>query len=276
MEIHTKDAHPVPVIYGRIVEQNKKQQIRITSSSPYFAESDESAGIDNADVSVTDSKGNHHLFSCTKDGYYESLRNFGAQEGVTYHLRVEMDFDGDGEMELYEAETTVPRRAGADSAAVSSIRLMGSRHFALNLYMQDPAEEKNFYLFRFVINDTISNDKIHEYIVFDDRMFNGNYLEGVTVHYFEEATEDEEDSEARERDRDREQYMVSPGFHIRLQVDNIEEGYYNFISECSREKNGENPFFGGPPSNITTNMSNGAVGYFTGYTICELETVVPE
>jgi len=56
---------------------------------------------------------------------------------------------------------------------------------------------------------------------------------------------------------------------------NIERAYFDFISDCSRERRGENPFFGGPPSNISTNLSAGAVGCFTSFCIEEQKTVVP-
>jgi hypothetical protein len=161
----------------------------------------------------------------------------------------------------------------ADSIVVRPLTIMGFRHFALNLYLQEPADTKNFYMCKFIINDSISNDKMKEYIVFDDRMLNGTYLNGVTINYFEDAT-DEKNTEKYDEGA-LNQDLVYPGDKVILQVISIEKGYYDFINECSREKNGENPFFGGPPSNITTNISNGAVGYFSGYAIQELESVIP-
>lgn len=272
IEINTKNSDPVPIIYGYITDQNIKQYIRILSSSPYFEEIKESA-IDNADVSIADAEGENYIFNYTEDGYYESVLAFAAKENMKYHLTVELDFDKDGKTEFYEAETTIPEKVMADSIVINPLTLMGFRHFALNLYLQEPAETKNFYLCKFTINDTISNGKMDEYIIFEDRMINGTYLNGVTINYFEDATD--EKNMQRYDDDNRNQYLVSPGDKIILQVINIEEGYYHFINECVREKNGENPFFGGPPSNITTNISNGAIGYFSGYAIQELESVIP-
>jgi hypothetical protein len=36
---------------------------------------------------------------------------------------------------------------------------------------------------------------------------------------------------------------------------------------------GENPFFGGPASNIITNISNGGRGFFTTYPLSTTKTV---
>jgi hypothetical protein len=147
---------------------------------------------------------------------------------------------------------------------------MGFLHYSLNIYAQEPFETENYYLFNFFINDTISNNKVSDFIISDDLMYNGIYLNGISLRYFNDAS----DFEASGNDWDI--YLVSPGDRIRVQMLNIEKGYYNFIRECMMEKYGENPFFGGPPSNIHTNIPKGAVGYFTSYCIREKETVVPD
>ena len=272
IDINTRDSEPVIVIYGQLTDETKFQYIRITSSSPYFDQKANTV-ISDAKVMVTSSDGGKYPFISEKEGYYISERIFAVSPGVTYNLTVEVDFDKDGVMEMYEAKTTIPPMIPVDSVDVKPISIMGYRHFSLNLYMQDPPEAENFYLFRFYINDSIANNKISEYIVSDDRMFNGEYMSGISIYYFEDAT-DEKNYNTPGTDEDR-NYYANPGDKIRLQILNIEKGYCNFINESISEKYGENPFFGGPPSNITTNLSNGAIGYFTGFCIQEKRTVVP-
>ena len=272
IDIDTRNSEPVIVIYGQITDEHKSQYIRITSSSPYFDEKTNTT-VPDAIVSVTSSNGDEYSFINEKEGYYVSEKFFAAIPGVTYNLTVEVDFNKDGVMETYEAETTIPSLVLVDSVDVKLISIMGYRHYTLNIYMPDPPEEENYYLCRFLINDSISNSKISEYIATDDRMFNGQYVSGATVTYFEDSTD--EKNVAAQNSRGEGGYMAAPGDEISLQVINIEKGYFNFINECISEKYGENPFFGGPPSNITTNLSNGAVGYFTGFCVRENKTTVP-
>ena len=272
IDINTRDSEPVIVIYGIITDEYKYQYIRITSSSPYFDEKANLA-ILNAKVSVTSSTGDKILFIGEKDGYYISEKLFEGIPGVTYHLEVEVDFNNDGFTEIYEAETTIHPVVPFDSVDITLIDIMGYRHFSLNLYMYEPPETDNYYLFKFFINDSLSNNMISEFIVTEDEMYNGAYMSGISLYYFEDAT-DEKNLTAPNADVEND-YFVYPGDKIRLQVLNIEKGYYNFINECISEKYGENPFFGGPPSNITTNLSNGAIGYFSGYCIQEKNTIVP-
>ncbi len=271
IDIETRNSEPVIVIYGYLTDEYRFQYIRITSSSPYFDENTNRV-ISDADVRVKSSYGEEYQLINEKDGYYISNMKFAGIPGATYYLSVEVDFDGDGETEIYEAETTLLPIVPVDSIDVTLIDIMGYRHFSLNFYMQEPAETENYYLFKFFINDSISNDKISELLISDDRMYNGEYVPGANITYFEDAT----DEKVIEKNKDDDDvYMASPGDRIRLQILNIEKGYYNFINECIAEKYGENPFFGGPPSNITTNMSNGAIGYFASYCVQEKKTVIP-
>ncbi|MDR1097634.1 MAG: DUF4249 domain-containing protein [Tannerella sp.] len=271
IDINTRDSEPVIVIYGCLTGENSHQQVRITGSSPYFDDR-ENRNISGADVRIKDSEGNEYAMEYAEKGYYISSVKFAARPGITYHLTVEVDFDENGETERYEAETTVPPPLALDSVDVRPLTIMGYRHFSLNIYAQDPPGTDNYYLFKFLINDSISNDKISKFIITGNEFFKGEYLKGVTIYYFEDLT----DEKVVEKNKDNDDvYMASPGDRIRLQTMNIEEGYYKFINQCTSEMRGENPMFGGPPSNIITNISNGAAGFFTGYCIHEIATEIP-
>lgn len=269
IDIHTRNSEPVPVIYGCLTNEFRYQLIRITRSAPYFQKT-ENQIISNAKVKVTSSGGREYPFVYDANGFYISQRRFAVVPGVTYRLTVEVDFMNNGVISSYEAETATLPKVPVDSINISTLNIMGYLHYSLNIYMQDPHEAENYYLFKYTINDSISNEKISDLIVSNDRMFNGEYADGVSIRYFNAA------SDFKEIDNDWDMYLVNPGDKIRLQIINIEKGYYHFISDCRSEKYGSNPFFGGPSSNISTNLSNGAVGYFTSYCIQEKETVIPD
>jgi hypothetical protein len=75
-------------------------------------------------------------------------------------------------------------------------------------------------------------------------------------------------------DRERRRVYLAVGDTVAFSLFHIERGYYDFIGQCQDEMSGENPFFGGPASNIVTNISNGGFGYFTAYAGCAAETTV--
>jgi len=269
IDINTRDSEPMLVVYGCLTNEFKTQYVRLTLSSPYFYNADNPV-ISDAKVRVTASNGREYLFTHDTKGFYVSQRRFAVVPGITYHLTVEVDLKKDGTTACYEAETVTLPEVPVDSITMTSLNLMGFQHYSLNLFMQEPAESENYYLFNFIINDTISNSKISDFIISDDLMLNGEYLNGISLKYFNDAAEFEE------RGNDWDIFLMSPGDRVRLHILNIEKGYYYFIRDCISEKYGENPFFGGPPSNIYTNLSNGATGYFTSYCIQEKEAVAPE
>jgi len=271
IELETRNSEPVIVIYGIITDEDKHQKIRITESSPYFDEKTNNP-VNDAAVKVTSSEGQTYNFRITEDGNYFSVDKFAGQQGITYNLTVDVDFNKDGKTETYCAETTLLPPVKADSIEIKQIDIMGFSHYSLNVYMQEPPETENYYIHKFFINDTISNDKLSRLTISDDQMYNGAYLSGVTITFFEDGTDPDVVKMTEDNDY---VYYVIPGDVVKLQILNIEKGYFQFINDCSRERNGENPFFGGPPSNIKTNILGVAVGYFSSYCVSETSTVIP-
>lgn len=270
IDLKTNDSEPVIAIYGCLNEQMTYQTVRISSSSPYFEEK-QNQPVSDAVVLIKSSE--NEVFELDElmdeQGTYRTITPMKVVAGVTYQLTVNVDFDQDGILETYEASTMTPRRFELDSIKIESMSIMGYKHYALNIYgVEEPGED--YYLSKIVVNDTIERFKISEFILFSDKGMNDvDIKEGVTLIYIEDREEnsDEEDYEG---------LLVDPGDKITLYSSRIEKGYYHFIQQCQQEKGGENPFFGGPASNITTNISNGGVGYFTSFYASESEAYIPQ
>lgn len=268
IDIETKDSEPVIVIYGCLNEQMTHQTIKISGSSPYFQEK-QNQPVSDAIVIIRSSQNEvFELQELTDEkGTYQTITPMAGLAGVTYYLTVDVDFNEDGILETYESVTTMPRLFELDSIRINSISIMGYQHYALDLYGAEDAGE-DYYLCRLAVNDTIKRFKLSQYIAFSDKGMDGDYVDGLTLTYMEDMEEyDEEDEDT--------QIYVEPGDKITLYSSRIEKGYYNFIQQCQQEKGGENPFFGGPASNITTNISNGGVGYFASFYTSILEGYVP-
>ena len=262
INIKTDDAPPVIVIYSELTDELKYQEIMITRSSPYF-ENQPNEGVSQAEVVVNSSEGKTFRFLESGDihGLYLSQNKFGVKSGVTYNLSVTVDFNHDGVPDEYQASTTVFPAVVPDSLSLDPIEIFGHKRYILYAYFQDPPEE-NYYLFNVYKNDSLLTNQISEYIVSDDAIFNGQYV-SANVYFFRDASEWASDSED---ERKRSVYLNS-GDIAGTEISEIPKGYYDFIAQCSREKEGENPMFGGPASNITTNISNGGAGYFVGYCV---------
>jgi hypothetical protein len=271
-EIETNDSRPVVVIYGCLTEDTVFQKVRISVSSPYFDEN-RNLVVSNAVVNINSS--DDHTFELKEDpaekGAYLTVQPLAAVPGVTYTLSAEVDLDGDGMIEKYSATTTMTQPVAVDSITVKLLNIMGYNYYALNLFAQDEPSE-DYYLARFIINDTIETYRITDLTVFSDEGINGQYLNNVSLEYFNDLDNEFPIGDRVEIDT---AFFVRPGYSITLLLSRIERGYFNFINQCQREKNGENPFFGGPPSNIETNVDHGGAGFFTAFSSTAKTAVVP-
>ena len=268
IDLKTNDSEPVIVIYGCLNEQMTYQTIKISGSSPYFEEK-QNPLVSDAVVTIESSE--NELFELKERSYekgiYQTTVPMAAVAGVTYRLKVVVDFDKDGVLETYEAMTTMPRLFELDSIGIDSLSIMGYKHYALNLFGQEEAGE-DYYLCRITLNDTIERFKLSEYIAFSDVGFDDSYIDKVALMYIDDISNDVVDEEDG-------YLLVQSGDKITLYTSRIEKTYYDFIWQCQQERTGENPFFGGPASNITTNISNGGVGYFTSFYTSVQEAYVP-
>jgi hypothetical protein len=261
--IDTDDSPPVIVIYSELVDTLKHQEVMVSRSSPYFAD-EPNVGISGAQVIIQSSGNETYSFveNDTLPGLYYSRDKFSARAGLTYSLTVKVDFDGNGIPDQYEASTTILPPVSIDSLTIEPVELFGHKNHILYIHFNDYSpEEKNYYLFRLIYNDTLKyNEKLSNYMISNDALFNGQSVKG-NLGRFDDISEREKDTEEARKNST----YLQQGDVLTAELSMIPEEFFYFINQSQREKSGENPMFGGPASNIVTNISNGGVGYFTGY-----------
>jgi hypothetical protein len=270
IDIDTNDSEPVIVIYGTITDELKQQEIRISRSSSYFQD-EPNIRVSGAVVAIESSdKQIYELLEVdTIPGLYRSKSIWAAVPGKTYSLAVQVDFNGDGIKENYGASATVPSKFSLDSISLNPMNIMGHKNYALNIYGQEPPED-DYYLFKYIINDTLITTEISNYKTYSDAGINDQYLDGLTIDYFDHIDNWTTDTEEQ---RKRSTYLKA-GDVIVVETSSISKGYHYFINQCRKEMYGENPIFGGPASNIVTNITGGGVGFFSGYCITKNSTTV--
>lgn len=272
IDIKTNDSDPVIVIVGQVTSENIAHTVRITSSAPYF-DAQPNKGISGADVTIRSSTGETFTLSesTTEKGLYVSDSAFAGTAGVTYTLIVRVDFNGDGIIETYEAQTVMPEVITIDSLKLSSQTQMGFHLFSVNLYAPAPPPLSNFRA-NYSINGTPVATKVSMWTILDTELLIGDYLDGISIGTFFHQSEYDKFTES-ERENE---IFVTGGDVVSMQFSQIDKHYFDFIDQAQSSLHGENPFFGGPPSNITTNISGGAIGFFSSMNFSVLSAVVPQ
>ncbi|GHT21746.1 hypothetical protein AGMMS4957_10950 [Bacteroidia bacterium] len=268
-DISTDNSPPVVVIYGELTNELKQQAVNVSRSSPYF-DDEPNKGISGATVKVNEYSFTEH----DTPGLYLSDIPFAADTLVTYSLSVEV------EGKTYTAQTEIPRPITPDSLTFQTTEMMmGVRVHILSIHFQDTPQD-NYYMLHTTYKDsekdykdTLLTAKLSRYSISNnERLFQGQYQHKMVRNFGDISTKDKEVNTGDGDEQNRRIYL-KPGDSVAVTLSLIPKGFYDFIRQCKDEQEGENPMFGGPASNIETNISNGGVGYFAGYYSVRLDTI---
>ena len=245
IEIDTNNAEPQLVIEGVITNQIGDQVIKISKSVSYDDQSIFPA-VSGAVVSVSDSRGNTYNFTENAAGVY-ALRMRGIA-GVTYTMKAVV------EGKTYTAISKMPTAVRLDSIGVVVNTFFNNERKTIAAYVLDPAGEANYYHFNMYVND-FQSDRVY---VNNDRLTNGNNLR---LQLFYSKNDDDDEG-------------LVTGDKVAVDMHCIDANIFNYWYALSQQS-GRGPNQGTTPANPTSNISNGALGYFSAQTNQRLSIVVP-
>ncbi|MDR2810591.1 MAG: DUF4249 domain-containing protein [Tannerellaceae bacterium] len=261
IKIDTAASAPRLVIYGYITTDTLRHAIRITRSSDYFS-TGKPEGISGAIVGIRHKDETYPLTeSASEPGLYQTDDNVAGQVGETYTLHISLDFDGDGQLEEYEAESVLPPVSRLDSMAVQP-SLLSDHLLEISIWGRLPDQEENYISVHLYCNDRLVNDSLQGFSLADDLFLKKKEIEGLSVLYL---------------NQERESSKLTPGDLLTCQIEGITREYADFISNAQSEHRGSLPLFSSPPANIETNvhsLSGGGVsGFFTAFSISRISMI---
>ena len=259
IEVEVDSTYTRLVVEGYLTTDTMAHSVKLSLSGDYFANKPADR-IRDAMVRIDDGEQTIELAeSDSEPGLYLTDPDFHGIPGKTYTLLIsQLDIDADGVNEEYTAESILHPVARMDSIGLD---LMESPHFKIYqvlVYAWDPPET-NFYAFKVYKNNTLLTDTLTELIVQSDEFFNGSYTYGIPSQFL---------------DQDEEEEILLPGDTVTFELNGITEEYYQYVIEAQSEVFYKTPMFSGPPSNIMSNISNGALGFFAAYSIERLSVIL--
>lgn len=250
--IKLDDTYTRLVVEANITDEAKNHIVKLTKTTDYFYNKPAPV-VEGAKITITEGQ-NILSLTETEPGIYKTEK-FAGEIGKTYTLNIELLEEINGH-KTYTATDKLMPVGIIDSIGVEYIG--NWKVWEIRLYANEPPST-DFYMFNWMKNNILITDTIDEVNVSDDKFFNGNYSNGVGVGWFEEEREDEN---------------LHPGDTVTLIMSTITEEYADFIWEIQDETAYQSPLFSGPPANISSNISNGALGYFAAYPKRYSSTVV--
>lgn len=246
IDLNLEDQSGRIVIEGNITDQIGPYKVRITKSVA-FTQANQYPPIENAEVTISDNSGQTETLQHTGNGIYQAT-NLQGQSGKTYTLNIK------AEGKDYISKSVMPEAVEFQGLAQDSFMVAGETSYTLLPLFVDPPTLGNRYLFTYFVND---NPKKY-FAEFSDNVNNGLPNQRPLI-----LPNDDEDGDVK----------VKPGDKITVEMHCIDDPVYIFYSALLQLSGGGGG--GVTPTNPPSNISNGALGYFSAHTV-RVKTIVIE
>jgi len=248
------------VVEGVVTSDSINHYVLLSITSDYFS-NEPSPKVQDAVLELAFEDESMELIeNDTIPGRYETPHAFRGIIGTTYDLTIsQLDVNQDGEEEIYHASSTMLGGSELEKIELRYYPTPVASGYTVFLYLYHPIAARDWFGIKLIKNSVGLTDRLSKYGVISDELFDTGYLPGLPVGFLS-------DDETEEQ--------VHPGDTITLELNCIEEAYYNFVTEAQLELAGNFPLFSGPPSNIVSNIDNGAQGTFTAYSIQRFSVIM--
>lgn len=237
IDLDLEDQSGKIVIEGNITDDTGPYLVKISKSVAYTAAVPYIA-IENAQVVVSDNTGQTETLTYLGDGYYKTTY-FTGQPGRTYTLKVT------AEGQQYTAQSTMPQAVSFDGLDQDSFPVAGETTYTLLPVFTDPPALGNRYLFVFSVNN--SSQKL--FAEFSDNVNNGLPNQRPLL-----------------MPNDNDGIRVKSGDTIYVEMQCIDQNIFTYYSALLQILDG-GAGSGVTPANPPSNISNGALGYFSAHTV---------
>jgi len=242
IQVDLHDATSRVVIEGEITDLPGTYQVKITRSVPYPNDNN-FPPVTGAVVQVTDSNnGILYPFVETSPGVYTC--KFTGVIRHTYQLTVNAD------SQLYTASSTMPAVVHLDSVTFAiNTNFDGKKEINAVVNFEDPPGLGNNYQFIEYLNGR----QVPNIFVFEDRLSDARYIEQALYN----------DSS-----------YLQKGDTLQLKMYCIDKGVYDYFFSLAQIVGNNGGFQSASPANPNTNLTGGALGYFSAHTVNEEKMIV--
>lgn len=247
INLDLKDQSGKIVIEGNITDQMGPYRVRLTKSVS-FTQNNNYPAIENAQVTLSDNLGQTENLQYIGNGNYQAS-DFQGQSGKTYTLKIL------AEGKEYISKSTLPQSVDFQGLEQDSFQVGGETSYTLLPIFVDPPALGNRYLFSYTVN----NHPKKYFSEFSDNVNNGLPNQRPLI-----LPNDDENGDVK----------VKVGDTITVEMHCIDDAVYTFYSALL-QLSGGGPGGGITPTNPPSNISNGALGYFSAHTV-SIKTIVIE
>ena len=248
MNLNNKDNNRL-VVEGSITSEKKKHLVKLSRTNNYFSNQPASREL-GATVSITDGSNIYYLTDDNNNGNYFTEESVNGIAGNTYRLDIEL-----ANGERYFAESFLKPVSEMDSLTYEykkSERPFSENYFYyIYLYSQEPETLRDCYQWELFIDGVHRSDTLRRKTFVSDEAVNGVYISKWPIY---EISEDK---------------FTNDTTMVKIQMLSISKEKYDFMLALMVETDYAASGFNGPPANIPSNISNGALGFFSASDVVE-------
>jgi len=246
VDINLNDAAPKIIIEGGVSDRLASCSVKITKTVN-FNEPNDFPAVTGASVTISDEFGEQATLTETTPGLYKADFYRGIA-GKTYTLTVNAEgktFVANSTMAYPIAiDTLIPQRVAFDH--------FGKTEFLnyVKIQYQDTKWEDNYYRFIEKINRTISTD----IMVDNDMLRDGNI---ISQQIYSENP------------------PIQEGDTITVYLQTIGKDIFTYFEQLLQVTSQDRGGQAAAPANPTSNFNNGALGYFSAYSVRSKKIIIP-
>lgn len=239
--VNLKSSNKLTVITGIVTNQEGPYTVSITKTADFYADNDFET-VSGASVIIT-GNGTRDSLTETSPGIYRTHSLKGVP-GHTYSLHVV------AEGNVYTATSTMPKPVYMDS--IDFREGAGGQLYAV-VSFQDPIGVPNYYEFiEYIDEKRLDGGRGHS--LFDDRLSDGRYISRLLY----------DDSS-----------YIRSGVRLSIEMNCVDEPVYQYLSQLLQITGGNGGFGNPAPDNPVSNISGGALGYFSAQTVSKGSIKIP-
>lgn len=232
------------VVDGGITTDTASHTIKLTRTSSYF-ENQKTPAETNAIVSISDGT-NLFMLTETSPGVYRTAPDVAGKFGKTYTLNIEL-----ANGEKYEASCKIDTIPAIDLIEYYYHEVYESYIFLL--FAQEPEGKGDNYMFNIYLDGKLDNDTLRETSFQGDELFDGMYIPGLEIYYLPENE------------------ISKDTTHVKIDMLSMTKAQLDYYLALMMETDWRGGPYDGPPANIPSNISKGALGFFWASGISEFE-----
>jgi hypothetical protein len=229
IDLKLKGSSPLLVIEGNIYDHAGPYTVTLTKSVN-FDEPNEYPAVSGADVEISDNHGNSEILHEENPGVYVTSSLHGTP-GYIYTLTVQVDD------KTYSATSTMQEVPDIESIYIENSGFTNEK--VSTIKFNDQVNVDNYYRVIQFINDTIQ----HDFHVFSDYLYDGK---SISYSIFPQDIDEE----------------LETGDKVTIWLESVDKGVYEYFRTANNTGNES-----ASPANPTSNISNGALGYFNACSV---------